>query len=105
VLATAGTSAYLARLGIPSTPVRKVKEGRPSCVDRIIDGDVHLVVNTTAGKQEIADSYSIRRETLMKRLPYFTTLTGARAAVEAMEAARGGPVAVRSIQEYHANGR
>ncbi|HVO21323.1 MAG TPA: carbamoyl-phosphate synthase large subunit [Anaeromyxobacter sp.] len=105
VLATSGTSAFLARRGIPSTPVRKVKEGRPSCVDRIIDGDVHLVVNTTAGKQEIADSYSIRRETLMKRLPYFTTLTGARAAVEAMETMRGAPPAVRSIQEYHALGR
>ena len=51
--------------------------------------------------KEIADSYSIRRETLMKQLPYFTTMTGARAAVGAMEAARGGKVTVRSIQEYH----
>jgi carbamoyl-phosphate synthase large subunit len=105
VLATAGTSAFLAGRGIPATAVKKVKEGRPSCVDRIIDGDVHLVVNTTAGKQEIADSYSIRRETLMKRLPYFTTLTGARAAVEAMETAREGAPAVRTIQEYHSDGR
>jgi carbamoyl-phosphate synthase large subunit len=101
VLATAGTSAFLARSGIPSTQVRKVQEGRPSIVDRIIDGDVHFVVNTTAGKQEIADSYSIRRETLMKGLPYVTTLTGARAAVGAMEAARRGKPTVRSIQEYH----
>jgi carbamoyl-phosphate synthase large subunit len=101
VLATAGTSTFLSGRGIATTPVRKVAEGRPSVVDRIKDGDVHLVVNTTAGKQEIADSYSIRRETLMKGLPYFTTLTGARAAVGAMEAARGGRVAVRSLQEYH----
>ena len=85
--------------------MKKVKEGRPSVVDRIIDGDVHFVVNTTAGKQEIADSYSIRRETLMKRLPYVTTLTGARAAVEAMEAARSGAPIVRSIQEFHAENR
>jgi carbamoyl-phosphate synthase large subunit len=81
--------------------VRKVKEGRPSVVDRIIDGEVHFVVNTTAGKQEIADSYSIRRETLMHRIPYFTTLTGARAAVGAMEAARRSRPEVRSLQEYH----
>ncbi|MGC3998956.1 MAG: carbamoyl-phosphate synthase large subunit [Anaeromyxobacter sp.] len=101
VLATAGTSAFLGTKGIASTPVKKVQEGRPSIVDRIIDGDVHFVVNTTAGKQEIADSYSIRRETLMKGLPYFTTLTGARAAVGAMESARGGKPVVRSIQEYH----
>ncbi len=69
--------------------MKKVQEGRPSIVDRIKDGDVHFVVNTTAGKREIADSYSIRRETLMKGLPYCTTLTAARAAVAAMEAARG----------------
>jgi carbamoyl-phosphate synthase large subunit len=101
VLATSGTAAYLAREGIPATAVRKVAEGRPSVVDRIKDGDVHLVFNTTAGKQEIADSYSIRRETLMKGLPYFTTLTGARAAVGAMEAARSGRTEVRALQEYH----
>jgi carbamoyl-phosphate synthase large subunit len=105
VLATAGTSAFLRQHGITTTPVRKVQDGRPSIVDRIIDGDVHFVVNTTAGKQEIADSYSIRRETLMKRLPYVTTLTGAQAAVGAMEAARGGDPIVRSIQEFHADGR
>ena len=79
VLATAGTSAFFGERGIPTTLVKKVHEGRPSIVDRIKDGDVHFVVNTTAGKREIADSYSIRRETLMKGLPYFTTLTGARA--------------------------
>jgi carbamoyl-phosphate synthase large subunit len=105
VLATAGTAAFMRQRGLAATPVRKVLEGRPSIVDRIIDGDVHFVVNTTAGRKEISDSYSIRRETLMKRLPYFTTLTGARAAVEAMEAARKGAPAVRSIQEYHADSR
>jgi carbamoyl-phosphate synthase large subunit len=102
VLATAGTSRFLGERGIATTLVQKVHEGRPSIVDRIIDGDVHFVVNTTAGKQEIADSFAIRRETLMKGLPYVTTLTGARAAVGAMEAARGGKPTVRSIQEYHA---
>jgi carbamoyl-phosphate synthase large subunit len=101
VLATQGTARFLAGKGIPATVVRKVEEGRPTIVDRIKDGDVHFVVNTTAGKREIADSYSIRRETLMKGLPYFTTLTGARAAVGAMEVMRSGPPSVRSIQEYH----
>jgi carbamoyl-phosphate synthase large subunit len=101
ILSTAGTSAFLEARGISTTRVQKVAEGRPSIVDWIIDGDVHLVVNTTAGKREIADSYSIRRETLMKGLPYVTTLTGARAAVGAMEAAHGGKPSVRSIQEYH----
>jgi carbamoyl-phosphate synthase large subunit len=101
LLATSGTHALLKSHAIPSTLVQKVAEGRPSIVDRIKDGDVHFVVNTTAGKREIADSYSIRRETLMKQLPYFTTMTGAQAAVGAMEAVRKGPVTVRPIQEYH----
>jgi len=101
VLATAGTAHFLGARGIPSTPVLKVGQGRPNIVDRIIDGDVHFVINTTAGKTEIADSYSIRRETLMHRIPYFTTLTGARAALGAMEGARGKGPGVRTLQEYH----
>jgi len=101
VLSTRGTAAFFHERGVTTTPVLKAFEGRPSIVDRIVDGDVHLVVNTTAGKREIADSYSIRRETLMKGLPYFTTLTGARAAVAAIEAARVGKADARSLQEYH----
>jgi carbamoyl-phosphate synthase large subunit len=101
ILATRGTCAFLAARGLAATQVLKVTEGRPSIVDRIKDGDVHLVVNTTAGKREIADSYSIRRGTLMKGIPYFTTVTGARAAVGAIEAAREGRIEPRSLQEYH----
>jgi carbamoyl-phosphate synthase large subunit len=103
VLATQGTARYLAERGLPATPVLKVQEGRPSIVDRIKDGDVHLVFNTTAGKREISDSYSIRRETLMKGVPYFTTLTGAMAAVGAIEVARAGRTEARALQEYHRN--
>ncbi len=104
VLTTGGTHAFLGERGIQTTPVKKVKEGRPSIVDRIKDGDVHFVVNTTDGKREVSDSYSIRRETLMKAVPYFTTLTGARAGVMAMEAMHAGPAGVRSLQEYHGIG-
>ena len=101
VLSTSGTAAFLAQRGIAATTVRKVKEGRPSIVDRLIDGDVHFVVNTTAGKREIADSTSIRRETVMRQVPYFTTMTGALAGVGAMEAARDGKLGVQPLQEYH----
>ncbi len=101
VLATRGTASYLEGRGLAATPVLKVQEGRPSIVDRIKDGEVHLVFNTTAGKREIAASYSIRRETLMKGVPYFTTVTGARAAVGAIEAAKAGRLEARSLQEYH----
>jgi carbamoyl-phosphate synthase large subunit len=105
LLATRGTAAYLAERGLRSTLVLKVQEGRPSIVDRIKDGEVHLVFNTTGGKREIGDSYSIRRETLMKGVPYFTTVTGARAAVGAIEAARAGRAGARSLQEYHRRDR
>jgi carbamoyl-phosphate synthase large subunit len=101
VVSTEGTHRFLAAHDIATTPVKKVFEGRPHVVDGIIDGEICFVVNTTAGKQEIADSYAIRRETLMKGLPYFTTMTGARAAVGAMEVAREGGPTVRSLQEYH----
>ncbi|HYG70421.1 MAG TPA: carbamoyl phosphate synthase large subunit, partial [Anaeromyxobacteraceae bacterium] len=101
VVSTQGTQRFLAARGIPTTPVLKVSEGRPHVVDRIVDGEIAFVINTTAGKQEIADSYSIRRETLMKGLPYFTTMTGARAAVGAMEVARDAGPTVRTLQEYH----
>jgi carbamoyl-phosphate synthase large subunit len=101
VLATSGTAAFLAREGIPATPVRKVGEGRPNVVDRIIDGEVHFLINTTASKRTISDSFSIRRETLMHRVPYFTTLTGARAALGAMEKSLDAGYGVRSLQEYH----
>jgi carbamoyl-phosphate synthase large subunit len=104
ILATSGTAAFLAQRGIPAIAVRKVKEGRPSIVDRLIDGDVHFVVNTTAGKREIADSTSIRRETVMRQIPYFTTMTGAVAGVGAMEAARDGKLGVRPLQDYHRTG-
>jgi carbamoyl-phosphate synthase large subunit len=85
---------------VPATSVLKVAEGRPHIVDKIIDGEIALVFNTTSGKQAIADSYSIRRETLMHGIPYFTALTSCRAAVAAIEALKEGPLTVKCLQEY-----
>jgi carbamoyl-phosphate synthase large subunit len=100
VVATDGTARYLRERGVPANPVLKVAEGRPHIVDKIIDGEITLVFNTTSGKQAIADSYSIRRETLMHGIPYFTALTSCRAAVSAIEALRQGPLQVKALQEY-----
>ncbi len=100
VVATQGTARYLRERGVPATPVLKVAEGRPHIVDKIIDGEIALVFNTTSGKQAIADSYSIRRETLMHGIPYFTALTSCRAAVAAIEALQQGPPSVKALQEY-----
>ncbi|HEY4187407.1 MAG TPA: carbamoyl-phosphate synthase large subunit [Polyangia bacterium] len=100
ILATTGTHAYLEKAGVKVTRVNKVREGRPNCVDRMLDGDVHLVMNTTAGAQAIKDSFDIRRTALVRGIPYYTTLSAAKAAVGAIAELRSGRIEVRSLQEY-----
>jgi carbamoyl-phosphate synthase large subunit len=82
--ATRGTAAVLSQAGIACAVVNKVQEGRPHVVDMIKNGELQLIVNTTEGKQAIADSYTIRREALQHKLCYTTTLAGARATAEAL---------------------
>ncbi|HEY5996037.1 MAG TPA: carbamoyl-phosphate synthase large subunit, partial [Candidatus Deferrimicrobiaceae bacterium] len=77
IVATGGTAEFLARYGVPSQKVLKITEGRPNVSDLIKNGEIALVINTTFGKQEIADSFSLRRAALMQGLPYYTTLEGA----------------------------
>ncbi|MFT3835584.1 MAG: carbamoyl-phosphate synthase large subunit [Myxococcaceae bacterium] len=100
LIATGGTHRYLKGKGIPNEAVLKVTEGRPNIVDKIVDGEIALVINTTFGRQEISDSFSIRRESLMHGLPYYTTVQAARMAVDALEALKRGPLEVRPLQEY-----
>ena len=100
IVATRGTAELLKGRGVPCTFVFKVTEGRPHIVDKLIDREIDLVFNTTSGKKAIADSYSIRRQTLMHGIPYFTALTSCRAAVAAIEALKAGPLTVKCLQEY-----
>ena len=100
ILATEGTQQILARHRIPAEFVRKVTQGRPHIVDRLINGDVHLIINTTVGKQSIVDSFSIRRTALDRQVPYVTTIRGAQAVVDAMAAMRARAMGVKCIQEY-----
>jgi len=99
IVATGGTHHYLANKGIPTEHVLKVTEGRPHVVDKIVDGEVDLVINTTFGKKEIADSFSIRRESLMHSVPYYTTVQAARMAVGAIEALVRGRIPVMALQD------
>ena len=103
IVATAGTADSFARAGIKSERVNKVLEGRPDIVDRLRNGEIAIVVNTSEGAKAIRDSYSLRRQTLVSGVPYFTTIAAAAAAVDALMARREGPISVRSIQEYHAD--
>ena len=99
LVATAGTAAYLASHGVACERINKVLEGRPHIVDLIKNGDIVYIVNTTEGKQAIADSFSIRREALQRRVTYSTTVAGARALVHSLDF--HGSEDVHSLQELH----
>ncbi|HKA88793.1 MAG TPA: carbamoyl-phosphate synthase large subunit [Haliangiales bacterium] len=104
LVATRGTAEFLRAAGLPCDVTNKVNEGKPDCVDLLAAGEIDMVVNTTAGPQEIKDSFSIRRTALTRGISYFTTLRGAQAAVAAIAAERAGAADVRSLQEYHRHG-
>ncbi|GHA73328.1 carbamoyl-phosphate synthase large subunit [Cognatilysobacter bugurensis] len=100
LVATGGTAAYLREHGVACETVNKVTEGRPHIVDLIKNDEIVYIVNTTEGRQAIADSFSIRREALQHRITYSTTIAGARALLQSLEYRGTGPV--WSLQELHA---
>ncbi|USA40537.1 carbamoyl-phosphate synthase large subunit [Pelagerythrobacter marinus] len=101
VIATAGTQAYLAEQGLPVERVNKVAQGQPHIVDRMIDGDVSLVFNTTEGWQSLIDSKSIRATALEMKIPYYTTAAASLAAAKAIRAVRASQLEVRPLQDYY----
>ena len=102
IIATRGTCEVLERAGVEAQNVHKVGEGRPHIVDLLQNGEIALVFNTTEGAKAIRDSRSMRRQTVLSNVPYFTTIAAAVAAVDAVEARRLRSPSVCSIQEYHA---
>ncbi|HUD50588.1 ATP-grasp domain-containing protein, partial [Parvibaculum sp.] len=100
LIATGGTARFLKEQGLEVGTINKVLEGRPHIVDAIKNGEVALVFNTTEGAQAVADSMSLRRAALMMKVPYYTTIAGARAAVEGIDAIRKGQLEVASLQSY-----
>ena len=99
LVATEGTAATLSQSGLTVERVNKVKEGRPHVVDKIKNDEFDLIINTTAGAQSLQDSYTIRQQALLHKVTYFTTLAGARAAVEAHKAA--ADITVTRLQTLH----
>jgi carbamoyl-phosphate synthase large subunit len=102
VVATPGTAQVLDDAGVAVTRVNKVIQGRPHVVDRIKNDDFALIVNTTSDKQSLRDSYTIRREALLHKVTYFTTIAGARAAVEAHRASSS--TSINKLQDLHHRG-
>jgi len=99
ILATRGTHAHLTHLGIECELVFKVGEGRPDIVDKIMSGDVQLLVNTPLGKKSQYDDYAMRRAAITYEVPYLTTMSATRAACDALIAMRTRAQDVTSLQE------
>jgi carbamoyl-phosphate synthase large subunit len=100
VVATSGTADELAKAGIAVERINKVAEGRPHVVDAIKNGEIQLVFNTTEGAQSYRDSFSIRRTALAQDVPYYTTVAGAKAAIQAIRRLKAGDLDVRALQAY-----
>lgn len=101
IVATGGTADYLARAGLPVEKVNKVAQGRPHIVDRIKDGDIALIFNTTEGWQSLKDSQPIRASALGQRIPYFTTAPASLEAAKAIAKLSTHSLEVRPLQSYY----
>jgi carbamoyl-phosphate synthase large subunit len=100
VLATPGTARYLRARGILVTSVFKVHEGRPNCLDYIVNGDVQLLINTPLGKHAQFDDYLLREAALRNKVAYTTTMSAASAACDAILALRSRKPSVKPLQEW-----
>src|SRR5687768_10591819 len=103
IVATLGTASRLREVGLEVETVFKVNEGRPNIVDYIKRGDISLVINTPLGRVSHYDEQAIRRAALQYNVPCVTTMTGARALVEAIATRKENETpSVHSLQELHA---
>jgi carbamoyl-phosphate synthase large subunit len=102
VFATRGTANYLAANGISAESIKKVHDGSPNGFDLILGGQVQLLINTPLGKDSQRDDYTLRQAAIANRVAYTTTLSAARAAVEAIRSVKSRAAKVTSLQEWHA---
>ncbi|TDA30751.1 MAG: carbamoyl phosphate synthase large subunit [Archaeoglobi archaeon] len=101
IYATENTAKYLKEHGIEAEIALKVSQGRPNIIDMIINGQIHLIINTPSGGRGKTEGYEIRRAAIEYGIPYVTTIPGAIAVVKAIEAVKSGNLSVKSLQEYH----
>ncbi|MFM9828129.1 MAG: carbamoyl-phosphate synthase large subunit [Sphingomonas sp.] len=103
IVATGGTAEFLTSAGVPVERVNKVAQGRPHIVDRIKDGDIALIFNTTEGWQSLKDSQPIRAGALAHKVPYFTTAPASLEAAKAIVALATRRLEVRPLQSYYSS--
>ena len=100
ILSTGGTTDALTGAGVPATRINKVMEGRPHVVDAMLSGDIQIVFNTAMGAASMQDSFSLRHTALTNKIPYYTTVSGSRAAAQAIRAMQQGDLGVRTLQDF-----
>ena len=98
LVATKGTASLLNKRKIFTDEINKVKEGSPHIVDSLSKDEISLVINTTKSQSSVKDSYSIRRTSLMYNIPYYTTIAGAKVAVDAIEHMKVNDFKIKSLQ-------
>jgi carbamoyl-phosphate synthase large subunit len=99
LIATRGTSRFLAERGVGVEDVPKLAEGRPNLIDKMKNGEVHLIINTPSGRGSSTDEAKIRAAAVASRVTCITTLSAATAAVEACRAIRGRELVVAALQD------
>ena len=100
ICATYGTAKILNDNKIKTNFIKKVIEGRPNAVDAMLSGKIQLIINTAEGTNSIKDSFSLRQTALLNKIPYYTTLQGAKAATLGIKAIKEEIINVKSIQSY-----
>ncbi len=101
IYATEGTSKYLDKNGISNEKINKIDEGRPDLTDSIKNRDIHLIINTPAGKSSKIDDSYIRKMAIQYKIPYITSMAAAEASIEGIEAVKKHKIIPMSLQDYH----
>jgi len=103
IIATSGTASFLRKQGLNVRRVNKVGEGRPNIVDLIKDKEIDFIINTISSAKAQKDSFSLRETALQHKVPYTTTIAGAKATMNAIEAILNKQISIKSLQEYHSS--
>lgn len=102
ILATQGTYNLITEAGIDAEPVKKLQEGRPNILDLITNGNIDLIVNSPVGKDSVYDDSYLRKAAIKGRIPYMTTIAGARATAKGiLYVQKHGNADVKSLQQLH----
>jgi carbamoyl-phosphate synthase large subunit len=100
ICATSGTATFLQENGVPAKQVLKHYEGRPSIIDHITNGEVHIVINTPIGENARFDEYVMGQTAMRNKVPFFTTLAAAGASLSGISSLNNEPFGVRSLQDF-----